>query len=116
MEDVVQESVDVEVCNTVERDHDDKADTVVVSSPQQAALPGHGGEEGDVMALAEHCDTIEGGEQREGDGLQVSILASEQRAAPTDGEAQEVGRHVSRIASQMMKKKFPFHREMFVYI
>ena len=106
----------MEVRNTVKRDDDDEADTVVVIPPQQAALPGHGGEEGDIMTLAKHSDTIEGCKQREGDGLKVSILASEQRDATTYREAQEVGRHLTRIASQMMRTKFTFLREIFVYI
>ena len=65
----------------------------MVVSPQQPALPGHGGEEGDVVALPEHGHAVERGEQREGDGLEVAILAGEQRDAAADGEAEQVGRH-----------------------
>ena len=74
----------MEVGNTVEGDHDDQADTVVIIPPQQAALPGHGGEQGDVVTLAEHGDPVERGEERERYGLEVSILASKQRNAATD--------------------------------
>ena len=65
----------------------------MVVAPQQPALPGHGGEEGDVVALPEHGHAVERGEQREGDGLEVAILAGEQRDAAADGEAEQVGRH-----------------------
>ena len=91
LEDVVQEAVNVEVGDTVEGDHDDQADTVMVIPPQEAALPGHGGEQGDVVTLAKHGHPVERGEQRERDGLEISILASEERDAATDREAQKVG-------------------------
>ena len=65
----------------------------MVVAPQQPALPGHGGEERDVVALPEHGHAVERGEQREGDGLEVAILAGEQRDAAADGEAEQVGRH-----------------------
>ena len=81
----------MEVGDAVERDHDDQTDAVVIIPPEQPALPGHGGEEGDVVTLAEHGHPIEGGEQREGDGLEISILPGKERDAATDGEAQKVG-------------------------
>ena len=66
--------MNVEVSDTVQRNHDDEPDTVVVVSPEEAALPRDGGEEGDVVTLAEHGDTVERGQQGEGDGLEVAIL------------------------------------------
>ena len=91
LEDVIQEAVNMEVGDTVERDHDDQADTVVIIPPQEAALPGHSGEQRDVVTLAKHGHPVERGEQRERDGLEVSILASEQRDAATDRKTQKVG-------------------------
>ena len=91
LEDVVQKAVDVEVSDAVEGHHDNEANAVVIIPPQEAALSGHGGEQCDVVTLAEHGYPVKGGEQGEGDGLEVSILASEQGDATTDRETQEVG-------------------------
>ena len=69
--------MDVKITDGVERNHHYESYTVVVISPEDSAFPGHRGEEGDVVRLTEHGDSIEGGQQREGYGLQVSVLTGE---------------------------------------
>ena len=59
LENVIKKTVYVEVCDTVQRNNDDKSDTVVVVSPQEATLSGDGGQQRHVVALAEHGDTVE---------------------------------------------------------
>ena len=69
--------MDVEITDGVERNHDYESDTVVVISPEDSAFPGHRGEEGDVVRLAEHGHSIQGGQQGQRYGLQVTILTGE---------------------------------------
>ena len=69
--------MDVEITDGVERNHNYESDTVVVISPENSTLPRHGGEEGHVVRLAEHGHSIQGGQQWERYGLEVSVLTGE---------------------------------------
>ena len=69
--------MDVEITDGVERNDHYEPDTVVVISPQNSTFPGHRGEEGHVVRLAEHGHSIERREEWERYGLQVSVLTGE---------------------------------------
>jgi len=93
LEDVVKQTVDVEVTDAVQGHNNDQANTVVVVPPEKSAFSGDRAEQSDIMGSSKHGHAVEGGQKGKRDRLEVSILPGEEGNASVDGEAQKVSRH-----------------------